>query len=150
MIFFSALILIIIIELSIYYTVINFKKKFQWLINKEDEFPIKDSSKLKKFFENNYSEKLGWDRKKNTFGYEITNKKKTRFKISSNGYRHETNKFKHSKISTFGDSYAFCRFVNDNQTWQKSLGIKCGTNVRNFGVGNYGLDQAYLKYQNTK
>ena len=46
----------------------------------------------------------------------------------------------------FGDSFAFCRYVNDNQTWQFHLSKKNKKNVLNFGVGNFGLDQAFLKY----
>ena len=49
-------------------------------------------------------------------------------------------------ISVFGDSFAFCRYVNDNETWQYNLSKKHKTNILNFGVGNYGLDQAFLKY----
>ena len=39
------------------------------------------------------------------------------FKISKFGPR-GTPKFKKSKISVLVDSFAFCRYINDNQTWQ--------------------------------
>jgi len=37
--------------------------------------------------------------------------------------------------------------VNDNETWQHYLGIKLQTGIQNFGVGNYGLDQAIIRYE---
>ena len=55
-------------------------------------------------------------------------------------------KFKSTKVSVFGDSFAFCRYVNDDKTWQSFIEKKIKSNVKNFGVGNYGLDQSYLKY----
>ena len=33
------------------------------------------------------------------------------------------------------------------KTWQYNLSKKIKKNVRNFGVGNHGLDQAYLKFK---
>ncbi len=149
MIIFS-LILVFLIEIFILFLVNFFKKDFQWLITEKDSFPIKDEKKLQRFFSNNYSKNLGWDLKKGTFGLEETNKKKTYYKISNKGYRVDPNKFKNSKVSVFGDSFAFCRYVNDDKTWQKFLGEDLQTNVRNFGVGNYGLDQSYLKFKTTK
>ena len=50
-------------------------------------------------------------------------------------------------ISSYGDSLCFCRYVNDDKTWQHSLSKKIKKNVRNFGVGNHGLDQAFLKFK---
>ena len=54
---------------------------------------------------------------------------------------------KHShKYLIFGDSFAFCRYVNDNETWEYFLENLIQMNVRNYGVGNFGVDQAILKY----
>ena len=50
-----------------------------------------------------------------------------------------------SKISCYGDSFAFCRQVNDNETWEHYLSKSFHDNVLNFGVGNYGIDQAILR-----
>ena len=55
-----------------------------------------------------------------------------------------------SLISVFGDSYAFCRYVNNDKTWEAKLENKFKKSVRNYGVGNFGLDQSFIKYQKTK
>ncbi len=48
-------------------------------------------------------------------------------------------------VSTYGDSYCFCREVNDNETVQNHLARELDTHVGNYGAGNYGLDQALLR-----
>ena len=52
-------------------------------------------------------------------------------------------------IAAFGDS-AFCRQVGDGETWESALGREMRTGVLNYGVGNYGLDQALLRYEKTQ
>ena len=58
------ILVIIFIELSIYFIIKNLKKDFKWLINSDDEKPIFDKKKLQKFYKDSYDEILGWDRKK--------------------------------------------------------------------------------------
>jgi len=48
-------------------------------------------------------------------------------------------------VSFFGDSYCMCRDVHDEDTVSWHLGELRGTRVSNYGVGNYGLDQALLR-----
>jgi len=48
--------------------------------------------------------------------------------------------------AAFGDSFCQCRGVQDNETWQAYLEARFGQRFLNFGVGGYGLDQAYLRY----
>ncbi|WP_135302344.1 hypothetical protein [Haloarcula amylovorans] len=48
-------------------------------------------------------------------------------------------------ISTYGDSYCFCREVDDDETFQNYLARRLDTHVANYGAGNYGLDQALLR-----
>ena len=68
------------------------------------------------------------------------------FAIDPHGARHNpVQKGSSSQIAVFGDSYAFCRLVNDKDTWPCQLSQLLGNNIRNFGVGNYGLDQACLR-----
>lgn len=52
-------------------------------------------------------------------------------------------------MSTYGDSFCFCRESPDEATWQNILSRRCGIRVDNFGVGNYGLDQALLRLKRT-
>ena len=142
-----------VLLISLIEYVLNFltkyaKKKFQWLIDYEDETPKFDKKRLNKFFKESFDPELGWIRKPGTSGIEFNYKGSSKFKISKNGSRfNPSNKFKSTKIATFGDSFTFCRQVNDHQTWQSHLAKNLKTNVLNFGVGNYGLDQSYLKYR---
>lgn len=48
-------------------------------------------------------------------------------------------------VSTYGDSYCFCRGVNDDETFQQYLAEELGTHVGNYGGGNYGLDQSLMR-----
>jgi hypothetical protein len=48
-------------------------------------------------------------------------------------------------VSTYGDSYCFCREVDDDETFQAALARRLDTHVGNYGAGNYGLDQALLR-----
>jgi hypothetical protein len=53
------------------------------------------------------------------------------------------------RVAAFGDSYVFCRQVGDEDTWEAQLSRQAGFTVSNFGVGNYGVDQALLRYERT-
>lgn len=48
-------------------------------------------------------------------------------------------------VSTYGDSYCFCREVDDDETFQNYLAEELDTHVANYGGGNYGLDQALMR-----
>ena len=138
--------IIFILELILRILVGSFKKNFQWLVTRNDELPIIISKKLDKFYRNSYSKKLGWDRRANTRGKEKLNKKVTSFRIDKYGARYSNKMYKKKKVLVLGDSYAFCRYVNDNQTWPYFLQKEINHGVLNYGVGNYGIDQAILKY----
>ncbi len=131
-------------ELFLIIIVRNLKKNFKWLINTEDELPHFSKENLNNFFKHNYDSTTGWDRKKNISGSEI-GEKKTFFRISKKGYRGKS-KYRKTAMSVFGDSFAFCRYVNDDKTWESQLEDKLKMNVHNYGVGNFGLDQSYLKF----
>jgi hypothetical protein len=48
-------------------------------------------------------------------------------------------------MSTYGDSFCFCRESADADTWQNAVARAWGVKVSNFGAGNYGMDQALLR-----
>jgi len=48
------------------------------------------------------------------------------------------------RINTYGDSFTECAQVSDGETWQECLAAH-GEPVRNFGVGDHGVYQAYLR-----
>ena len=49
------------------------------------------------------------------------------------------------RINTYGDSFTESMQVNDGETWQEYLAGHLGEPVRNFGVGGYGVYQAYQR-----
>jgi hypothetical protein len=52
------------------------------------------------------------------------------------------------RISSFGDSFTHCHDVENQDTWQERLTeLLPNSEVLNFGVGAYGLDQALLRYR---
>ncbi len=115
------LLFIISVEIFLFILVNLIKKDFQWVITEKDEFPFNSNLEFKNFLKNNFDKTTGWDRKKNTQGSETLNQKKTYFKITNEGFRNTPFKNKKSLISVFGDSYAFCRYVNDEKTWEAKL-----------------------------
>jgi hypothetical protein len=49
------------------------------------------------------------------------------------------------RINTYGDSFTQCHQVSDGETWQETLAAHFGEPIRNFGVGGYGVYQAYRR-----
>lgn len=49
------------------------------------------------------------------------------------------------RINTYGDSFTQCHQVSDGETWQEYLAAHLGEPIRNFGVGGYGVFQAYRR-----
>ena len=49
------------------------------------------------------------------------------------------------RINTYGDSFTQCHQVSDGETWQEALAAHLGEPVRNFGMGGYGVYQAYRR-----
>ena len=138
-------IVVISLEVLLIYLTKFVKKKFQWIINTTDEKPLISNSKIENFLKNSYDSDLGWIRKPNTQGKERSNLNESFFNIDNNGSRtNPININLNYDILTYGDSFTFCRQVNDNETWQFYLSKKISKNISNFGVGNYGIDQAHL------
>lgn len=147
--------IILVINIIIFYIFFEFllwiiiyfeKKNIPWLITRADKYPILDTNALEKFTKTSFHQKLGWWRPPLSCGEEKGLSKKVFFSIDSDGSRKKKFDNIPVKIATFGDSFAFCRQVNDNQTWQSHLSKKFKINIQNFGVGNYGLDQALIRY----
>lgn len=147
MFFLIIFIFFFLFELIIFFSLKKFKKNFQWLITEEDEFPVFDKIKFQRFKINSLDEKLGWRQKLEGSGFNNQKKKYSNF---INNHRILLNKRKIKLISSFGDSYVYCNYTDDRFTWQEQISKKNNFNIVNYGVANYGLDQAILKYQNTK
>ncbi len=135
-----------ILEAITYLTLVRLRKRSPLFIMPKDKAPELSKKGLQKFFKQGYDSKLGWIRKPNTNKEEKSSFGTTAYLINQKGARsnleHETLPL---KISCYGDSFTFCRQVNDNQTWEWFLSELTQSNVANFGVGNYGIDQALLR-----
>lgn len=64
-----------------------------------------------------------------------------------NGSRRVCTSYGNTSVATYGDSFTYGHDVGDEDTWQTFLAKRLESNVLNFGVGGYGTDQAYLKYE---
>ncbi len=49
------------------------------------------------------------------------------------------------RINTYGNSFTQCSQTSDGETWQQYLAAHFGEPMRNFGVGGYGVYQAYRR-----
>ena len=49
------------------------------------------------------------------------------------------------RINTYGDSFTQCAQVSDGESWQEVLAAHLREPLRNFGVGGYGVFQAYRR-----
>lgn len=49
------------------------------------------------------------------------------------------------RINTYGNSFTLCHQACDGETWQEYLAGHLGEPVRNFGMGGYGVYQAYRR-----
>ena len=141
--------ILILIEFSLY-KYVKFKKKlFPWLLFDSDTYPKFQKELINKFFKLSFDKHLGWNRKSNTKGEDVIQKGKAIFHINRHGERSTPGyNEKNGKIAVYGDSFAFCRLVNDDETWPYFLSKSLGEKVSNFGVGNYGFDQCLLKLKN--
>ncbi len=153
----GALILFLIaVEIFLGWWTSRLRDSFQWLITSRDEFPsLPTADKLERFFEHSFDPELGWVRKPNTsaeeahgtVGEEKMGAHQSKYAIGTRGARanpgHEGLPI---VVATYGDSFVFSRQVNDDATWPWYLSKQTNTNVLNYGVGNYGFDQSYLRF----
>ena len=54
------------------------------------------------------------------------------------------------RINTYGNSYTQCAQVSGGETWQEMLAAHFHEPMRNFGVGGYGVYQAYRRAMRTE
>jgi hypothetical protein len=52
---------------------------------------------------------------------------------------------KKPRINTYGDSFTQCHQVSDGETWQEYLAAHLGEPIGNFGMGGFGVYQAYRR-----
>ncbi len=120
-----------------------------WLIVGRDAHPRLDPKGLASFIEHGWDPELGWIRKPNSLGTEKgKDNAEISYRIGPSGARFNPGfENQPAEILVYGDSYAFARQVNDDETWVNYLSHKLGINIGNYGVGNYGFDQALLRLE---
>lgn len=98
--------------------------------------------------------KPNWARFDSKLGYVLTNSimrdgVDNSFTISnyeSTGERRKVNYAHNScRINTYGNSFTQCHQVSDGETWQEYLAAHLAEPIQNFGIGGYGVYQAYLR-----
>lgn len=148
--FLTVIVILVVIEAGLIAIVSLQRRNFPWLITKQDEFPTLDQQALEKFLDYSFDPHLGWVRKPDSSGVENGQKGPVTFHIDSLGSRANPFNKTPPTMAVFGDSYAFCRQVEDGETWEARLAQQQESGVLNFGVGNYGADQALLRYEGLK
>lgn len=143
---YTLLLSFIMVEIIAYGIVKFVNKRFQWLILKKDEEPELSKQELTKFFRGGFDTELGWVRKPNTNNDEYGRSAFVKWSINEKGARVNPGyENQESTISCYGDSFTFARQVNDDETWEHELSKMMNSNIQNFGVGNYGIDQSLLR-----
>ena len=119
------------------------------------EFPVSTEDELHRFV--NHHPLLGWeprptDEETPDTGHSKPQRQilaKSSYRINRDGSRYcppPNRSLGRTRIEFFGDSATFCRDVADNETYQYFLENDHGVGpTKNFGVGNYGIDQAFLR-----
>ncbi|HZC27581.1 MAG TPA: hypothetical protein VE287_11205, partial [Actinopolymorphaceae bacterium] len=54
------------------------------------------------------------------------------------------------RVNSYGNSFTQCHQVSDGETWQEYLAAHLGEPIRNFGVGGFGVYQAYKRLSRTE
>ncbi len=121
-----------------------------------EEFPEIDQELLDKF--TSYDQKLGWVPQPNMEKQKDTGDHLPGEDMGDDVVTYSTDEYgsrvcpardrdpdAEMTVSTYGDSYCFCREVDNDETFQHFLAEELDTHVGNYGGGNYGLDQALLR-----
>lgn len=136
------------VEVTVWLAVRHFRPRFQWLITTADIAPPIPNDLLAKHVNGSFDPEIGWVPRPFAKGRDETTEQPKTYTIDALGRRTNPGFDRlESKIAVVGDSFAFCRMVDDDETWPHFLSLEFGTNVQNFGVGNYGIDQTLLRLE---
>ncbi len=126
----------------------HYRAGFKWLIVAEDAAPVIPAELARKHVAGNFDPDLGWAPRPNSSGADETADGRAAFHIDNLGRRQNPGfATRDPRIAVFGDSFAFCRLVSDDETWPHLLSKELNVPVHNYGAGNYGLDQALLRLE---
>ncbi len=152
------IIIILVLEIFLFKFLLKVRNNFQWLIVKGLDDKINyDQELFEKFKKHSFSSSLGWEPRAGTKGRDILNGKEIKYEIGNFGQRKcpsDGEKILKRQILILGDSFAFGRQIDSKYTISNLLNLNSSIKAYNFGVGNYGLDQAFLRlkkiYNNLK
>ena len=92
-----------------------------------------------------YDAELGWIHHE-AVGSTGVDRSKVFYNYESDGARKIVNfPNRPSRIRTYGDSFTHCSQANNNETWEEYLAAHLQEPIRNYGVGGYGVYQAYRR-----
>jgi hypothetical protein len=138
----------LVAELGVRALVRRLRPTFPWLVSPRDIAPEIPAPLVDRHVAKSFDPVLGWCRRPGERGTEATDGGATHYAVDEHGRRHNPGfNGEPARVACFGDSFTFCRLVNDDQTWPHQLSRLLGVNVANYGVGNYGLDQALLRLE---
>ena len=135
------------LEVSCFTVLKIFKKQKRHFMSKTDDFihfldqTIDEGIKLNKI------KSLGWEHNKNSSIKSINLAGNTWIANTDDFGARKGTDFDSNLVSVYGNSFAFCDEVNDDETWPFFLSNMLEKNVLNFGVGGYGTDQALLRFE---
>ena len=142
--------LYLIFKLLFAYFLTFLKLNILWILIEKDEYPNFKKKKIQIFFYKTFDKKLGWNWKLNSMHKEKIFSKTIKIFFGKFGERKEAVCKKEYKFTSFGDLFVFCRYVENKETWREKLSCLKSFQGLNLGVGNYGLDQIYLKENESK
>jgi len=145
---FEAFLLFITVEVLLIICVRTQRRAFHWLITEKDERPLLKRATVDKFITKSHDPQLGWVTRPGTSGVEVGRDGLVQYHIDDDGSRISSGNYP-PKVAAFGDSYVFCRQVENDQTWESQWAHSQKIGILNFGVGNYGVDQALIRYEST-
>lgn len=145
---FAVLAVLLLIEVALIFCVRLQRSVFPWLITERDEKPLLSPEAVCNFIDKSHDAELGWVRRPGSHGIERGQYGTVEYHIDGYGARMLAGN-PPPRVAAFGDSYVFCRQVEDNETWEAQWSNARGIGVLNYGVGNYGADQALIRYERT-
>ena len=116
------------------------RKHIDDFVNRDSDLPPEDNNRGWLF-----DGGLGWVLK-DSVRFDGLDGSNTFYHYESTGARKRVN-FPHGpcRIRTYGNSLTHCDQVNDGETWHEYLSAQLQEPVENYGVGGYGVYQAYLR-----
>jgi len=144
----TGLLLLVALEVLLAALIRVLRPRFAWLITPRDKAPEISADRIAKHEAQSFHPVLGWLHRPGARWTNPSSAGAVEYRIDDKGRRMNPGfEDKPMPVSVYGDSYAFCRLVPDDKTWPHYLSRGLGCHVGNYGVGNYGLDQALLRYE---